>query len=110
MAQDAGFLRVVTPDELTAMETADAEAQAAITLNSESQTPAQELRNYIQHEWAVVRDHRSTSNLDLRLMDALRAFNGSYNPAQLSEIKRFGGSPPPARRFSSGERVERARS
>ena len=92
MAQDAGFLRVVTPDELTAMETADAEAQAAITLSSDTQTPATEFRNYVQLHWNNVRDHRSTSNLDLRLMDALRAFNGSYNPAQLSEIKRFGGS------------------
>ena len=92
MAQDAGFLRVVTPDELTAMETANAEAQAALTLSADSQTPATEFRNYVQLFWNNARDHRSTSNLDLRLMDALRAFNGTYNPAQLSEIKRFGGS------------------
>lgn len=92
MAQDAGFLQVVTPDELTAQESAEAQARADDARTSETQAPAQDLRNFIQTQWAVARDHRSTSALDLRLMDALRAFNGVYSPGQLSEIKRFGGS------------------
>jgi hypothetical protein len=91
MAQ-VGFLQVVTPDELTAMETAESEAAANAARFTETQQPATDLRNYIQTQWAVARDHRSTSRIDLRLMDALRSFNGTYNPGQLSEIKRFGGS------------------
>jgi hypothetical protein len=91
MAQDAGFLRVVTPEDVTAQEKAASDLLVDRAKNNE-EVPTSELRNYIETQWAVARDHRSTSNLDLRLMEALRAFNGTYSPNSLAEIRRFGGS------------------
>jgi len=94
MAQgaDGGFLRVVTPDELTAREKAESERMAERAKQSETQAPAPGLRNIIQQRWAIARDHRASSNLDQRLMDALRAFQGKYHPSMLAEIQKFGGS------------------
>jgi hypothetical protein len=92
MVQEHGFLRVVTPEELTSQELAESQRQAEKSRGGQDQIPATDFRNFLAQKWSVFRDHRSTSNIDLRLLDALRAFNGVYNPAQLVEIQRFGGS------------------
>ena len=93
MADSHGFLRVVTPDELRAQEMEEIERRRRV--DEEVRAQRQEftsLRNYIEQKWAIARDHRNTSGLNDRLVAALRTFNGEYEPTQLSEIRKFGGS------------------
>ena len=46
----------------------------------------------MQGRWEIMRNHRSSSGLDYRLLMAMRVFNGEYEAAQLAEIRKFGGS------------------
>lgn len=91
MAESRGMLRVVSPDELAISEQATANDRIAAAGTSDELRDS-ELRRYIQSRWEVMRNHRSTSGLDTRLIAAMRVFNGEYEPGQLSEIQKFGGS------------------
>src|SRR5262245_107659 len=51
------------------------------------------LEGYIRQQWDMMVRHRNTVNgWSDRLLAALRAFNGQYDPTKLQEIKKFGGS------------------
>jgi hypothetical protein len=52
------------------------------------------LAGYIWDQWMIMRRHRDTasSGWSYRLLRALRAFNGEYEPEQIMAIKKFGGS------------------
>lgn len=51
------------------------------------------LAQHIRTEFEIFRNHRnSASGWSRRLLDALRAFNGEYDPSKLQEIMKFGGS------------------
>jgi hypothetical protein len=51
-----------------------------------------ELVHRIRRTWEIMRNHRASSGLEERLLKALRAFTGSYDPSTLAEIRKFGGS------------------
>lgn len=93
MADTQGFLRVVTPDELAAREREDIESsRRAKEAEQKSRVDHTDLRLYIDKQWAISRDHRNSRGINERLMQALRVFNGQYDPTQLAEIRKFGGS------------------
>ncbi len=51
------------------------------------------LVGFIRSEWEMMRRHRdSQPGWTERLLSAMRAFNGVYDPTKLAEIKKFGGS------------------
>jgi hypothetical protein len=51
------------------------------------------LTGYIRQQWEIMRIHRDSSyGWTERLLTALRAFNGQYEPSKLAEIRKFGGS------------------
>lgn len=84
------MLRVVSPAEMVAADQAAVEDRS--TRDAGNGVRDSDLRSYIQGRWEVMRNHRSTSNLDYRLLMAMRVFNGQYEAAQLGDIRRFGGS------------------
>lgn len=93
MAESRGMLRVVSPGEMAqADQRAIDDRQRARDIENENSVRDSDLRNYIQSRWEIMRNHRSTSDLDRRLLAAMRIFNGEYDPGQLAEIQKFGGS------------------
>lgn len=91
-----GVLRVVSPNDLTkAREAEDAEwaENEDAKQEGESSTHAEEgLAGYVRDQYFAFRRHRTRENLDRRMLDGLRGYNGNYSPDKLAEIKRFGGS------------------
>lgn len=84
--QGRGLLRVVGNDELMA---ADKKSQSLADLKPEVMT---ELANYVRDRFEKSVRHRRTIFVDDQLIQAMRAYNGQYDPAKLSEIRKFGGS------------------
>jgi len=87
-----GVLRVVPLAKLEAANKAADEERAAIQAGDE---PAMSnLAQHIRAEFDMMKRHRNTGNAGWteRLLRALRVFNGIYDPTQLAEIKKFGGS------------------
>lgn len=93
--QNYGLLNVVPPAELEKrIADADrqkyAERQAA---NGDETRSLDNIASHIRTKWEQMRRHRNSSaGWSQRLMIALRAFNGEYDPQKLAEIKKFGGS------------------
>jgi hypothetical protein len=87
------ILRVVSPDELTAQEDARAQASAAAADDSNERAVTQ-LAGFIRTQFDMMRRHRDNGSAgwSQRLVDAMRTFNGSYDPVKLAEIQQFGGS------------------
>lgn len=83
-----GFLRVVSPAQL------DQQEQARQAASQPTQQQSDNLAAYVRQRWNAMRDQRNTGNnpLSSRLLRAQRMFEGQYEPAKLSEIRRFGGS------------------
>lgn len=90
-----GILRVVTPDEVSAQEAAQ---EAASTLGNQTSPVLDGLAKYVTDAFEAAKTARqsarmgSEKSVDDRLLDALRAKIGEYDPKTLSEIKKFGGS------------------
>ena len=85
--------RVVGTNETAAQFDAAAAQRAA--LYPPNRTPSiTGLSGYIWDQWMMMRRHRDTasSGWSYRLLRALRAFNGEYEPEQVLAIKKFGGS------------------
>lgn len=88
-----GVLRVVGPAELEAALQRDAKAKAqaedAVTTSEMS-----DLGAFIRTQYEMFRNHRNdtASGWSNRLLTAMRAFNGMYDPNKLAEIRKFGGS------------------
>lgn len=88
-----GVLRVVGPAKLTAaMKAADEER--AQQQDASQQPVMTGLASYIRDQFDIAKRHRNSGNAGWtdRLLAALRTFKGQYDPTQLSEIKKFGGS------------------
>src|SRR5262245_41577051 len=84
-----GLLRVVSNQQLEEEERRQQE------LRNPSQPEAQYtgLAGYIKTQWDMMVRHRNTvAGWSDRLLAALRAFNGQYDPQKLAEIRKFGGS------------------
>ena len=90
--QPQGVLRVVGGADLTASEQASDAAKAAALKPAPAEVSG--LASFINNQFQLMRRHRDdvNSGWSARLMAALRAFNGQYDPTQLAEINKFGGS------------------
>lgn len=88
----AGVLRVVPLAKLEAATRAADEEKAALQ-DAANEPAMSNLANFIRKEFDVMKRHRnSQAGWTYRLLHALRVFNGQYDPNQLAEIKKFGGS------------------
>lgn len=88
-----GVLRVVNNAQMVQQEQAETQAAEAARSKELDQTTASALAGYIRSQFEAFKRHRdTTSGWSQRLLAALRAFNGEYDPTKLSEIKKFGGS------------------
>jgi hypothetical protein len=87
-----GVLRVVPGPVLEAnLKKADEERAAAQLASSQPELTG--LASFIRSQFEIMSRHRnSASGWGDRLLAALRAFNGEYEPGKLQQIKQFGGS------------------
>lgn len=87
------MLRVVSNAQLDAAEQAAAQqrVEAERKLSAETTT---NLAGFIRTQFEIMRNHRdnATAGWTDRLISSLRAFNGTYDPQKLADIRRFGGS------------------
>jgi hypothetical protein len=84
-------LQVVPPAVLEAQLLKQQQDRAAA--NAPAQPAPPQLVGYIRGQFEVFRNHRNTaSGWSNRLIEAMRAFNGQYNPTKLQDVKKFGGS------------------
>jgi hypothetical protein len=75
------------------MDAAEARAREASQGTQPDTNQYTGLEGYIRTQWDMMTRHRNTvGGWSDRLLAALRAFNGQYDPTKLAEIRRFGGS------------------
>lgn len=88
-----GVLRVVPPGQYEAALKAQDEARVAAEKAAKSDDLS-DLASFIVTQFEIMRNHRNTmqAGWSERLLAALRAFNGQYDPSKLAEIQKFGGS------------------
>ena len=88
-----GVLRVVPPGRYDAAIKAQDEARVAAEEAAKSDDLS-DLASFIVTQFEIMRNHRNTmqAGWSERLLAALRAFNGIYDPSKLAEIRKFGGS------------------
>ncbi len=85
-----GLLRVVSPDGVTEMERLAREQKR---LDGRMEVALEDLASYVRKQFDMTRRHRDGSDgWTERLLSALRAFNGEYDPETLREIRAYGGS------------------
>lgn len=88
-----GVLRVVPPAALEAQLRQQAVEQAQAAQPKPEDVVMTALAAFIRTQYGIFSDHRnSTAGWSNRLLSALRAFNGEYEPSKLAAIKQFGGS------------------
>ena len=89
------LLKIISPDRLITAEKAAAEKRKA---EKDQQTePIQGLANHVRLRWNAAyqaRDQAGTEkgSINTRLLKCLRQRQGQYEPDDLSEIEKFGGS------------------
>jgi hypothetical protein len=90
--QQRGVLRVVSPGELDKQVAAEDKRKADAAALPE--IVQDNLAQHIRTQFDMMVNARDSTGVCLseRLLAALRAFNGQYDPTQLAEIKKFGGS------------------
>src|SRR5215472_766375 len=86
-----GVLQVVPP---AALEAHLQQQQLDAAQGQAPPTPAPpELIAYVRGQFEIFRNHRNTvSGWSNRMLEALRTYNGQYNPTKLQEVMKFGGS------------------
>lgn len=89
-----GLLRVVPgpqlDEQIAAQDKANYDAKQAASQPTQTEN---NLASHVRTLWEQMKRHRnSASGWSTRLIDALRTFNGTYDPSKLAEIKQFGGS------------------
>lgn len=88
-----GFMSAAAQDK--AQSAADQAARDAQAQSSPNLDPmfANNLAGFVRTEYEMMRIHRqSASGWNNRLLAALRAFNGQYDPQHLAEIQKFKGA------------------
>ena len=91
-APNRGLLRVVSPAQLDEQDRQSAAAKVkASQPSAELQT---QLAGFIRRRFDIFKRHRDKTGAGWsdRLLEALRVFNGQYDPQQLADIRKFGGS------------------
>lgn len=88
-----GALTVVPPATLEAALQAQDRARADAK-DQLSQPVASSLAGHIRTQFDTFKQHRNNaqSGWTERLLSAMRAFNGTYEPSKLADIEKFGGS------------------
>lgn len=91
-----GVLQVVPESVLQAREASQAAARvmAEDAASAASDAAMTNLAGFIRTQFEIFSNHRrnAQSGWSERLLSALRAFNGQYDPSKLQQIKEFGGS------------------
>jgi hypothetical protein len=88
-----GVLQVIPPAALEQQLQQQALDKAQANQQQQDQQAPPDLVGYIKGQFEIFRNHRNTSaGWSNRLIDALRIFNGQYDPNKLNEIRKFGGS------------------
>lgn len=89
-----GVLQVVPGAKLDAHLKEQDKKRALAVAPAESDVAMTSLASYIRTQYEIMSNHRnnSMSGWSERLLAALRAFNGQYDPVKLAQIKQFGGS------------------
>lgn len=87
MAKSRGFLQVVSEGQLQ-----KAEAEALTDASDAQQLAVDAVAGHVRSRFDMFKRHREESNLDNKMLDALRSYNGEYSAKKLSEIRQFGGS------------------
>lgn len=93
MLGQQGVLRVVPGPVLERSLQKQAAEKAAAALPVSSEEPLTGLAAHIRTRYQIFSQHRdSQAGWNSRLLRALRAFNGQYEPEKLQAIRQFGGS------------------
>jgi len=89
-----GVLRVVPPAVLDRADMEAARKRAALEDAAAVDEAPLGVASFIRSRWEIFRNHRNDASAGWanRMLQAMRAFNGMYDPEKLSEIKKFGGS------------------
>lgn len=88
-----GLVRVVPGSTLDAMDTQKATERAQAKLDARLEPAMDDLSSHVRQQFDMMRRHRdSADGWSQRLVSAMRAFNGEYEPDILAEIEQFGGS------------------
>ena len=91
MPENRGILQVYSNEEIAQREREETAAYEAAESENSSVIET-ELINHVKRQYEIMRNHRATHGLERRLVNAMRVFNGQYDPNQLAEIRKFGGS------------------
>lgn len=86
LPQGRGTLRVVSPQQLQTAE------KLAKSIQEAKPEVLDDLASHVRKKFDTAKRHRTSSNIDLKLIAAMRAYNGEYSPTKKSEIEQFGGS------------------
>ena len=81
MPKGRGTLRVVSPQGLQ-----DAE-KVAKALDTAKEPVIDDLAAHVRRKFDAAKRHRTSSGVDLKLITAMRAFNGEYSPEKKAEIR-----------------------
>ena len=87
-----GILQVVSEGQLQAQEAAQLDEEARIRGEAQPSEEEVGLAGYVRGTWRDYRNARTEINLDTRISNALRSYNGRYSPEKLAKIRQFGGS------------------
>jgi len=90
-----GVIQFTPPAQLEQQlsDQASAKAAAAQTAATAAQPQYPQLAGYVKSQFEIFRNHRNTvAGWSNRMLAALRAFNGQYDPTKLQEITKWGGS------------------
>jgi len=90
-----GVLRVVGPADLEAQLQRQAKQKAQLEDAAAAEAlEITDLGAFIRTQYEAFRNHRNNTSAgwSTRLLDAMRAFSGLYDPSKLADIRKFGGS------------------
>ncbi len=90
-----GVIQFTPPAQLEEQLAAAAadKAQSHLQATQPAQPQLTELAGYVKTQFEIFRNHRNTNaGWSHRMLAALRAFNGQYEPQKLTEITKWGGS------------------
>ena len=92
---NAGVIQFTPPAQLEKQlaEEGAAKANVALAASQPAQPQYPQLAGYVRAQFEIFRNHRNTvAGWSNRMLSALRAFNGQYEPNKLVEINKWGGS------------------
>ena len=89
----AGAVQFISPSDLDEYERGRDKARADAREQMQAQPAPPELAGFIRGQFEIFRNHRNTvAGWSNRMIEALRTYNGQYNPTKYQEVKKFGGS------------------